>query len=57
MNAFAFAAQTVNLRMMAVAVALGISIPALVYALTRVRRSREGCIMATEHMSQAELDA
>jgi hypothetical protein len=36
MNAFAFAAQTVNPWMMAAAVVLGISIPTLVYALTRV---------------------
>jgi hypothetical protein len=36
MNAFAFAAQTVNPWMMAAAIALGIAIPALIYALTRV---------------------
>jgi len=36
MNAFAFAAQTVNPWMMAAAVTLGVAIPALIYALTRV---------------------
>jgi hypothetical protein len=36
MNAFAFAAQTVNPWLMTAAVMLGIAIPALVYALTRV---------------------
>jgi hypothetical protein len=36
MNAFAFAAQTVNPWMMAAAVTLGIAIPALIYSLTRV---------------------
>ncbi len=36
MNAFAFAAQTINPWMMAAAVTLGIAIPALIYALTRV---------------------
>jgi hypothetical protein len=36
MNAFAFAAQTVNPWMMAAAVTLGIAIPSLIYALTRV---------------------
>src|SRR5258707_694749 len=36
MNAFAFAAQTVNPYMMAAAVTLGIAIPALIYPLTGV---------------------
>jgi hypothetical protein len=36
MNAFAFAAQVVNPWMMAAAVTLGVAIPALIYALTRV---------------------
>jgi hypothetical protein len=36
MNAFAFAAQTVNPWMMAAAVTLGVAIPSLIYALTRV---------------------
>ena len=36
MNAFAFAAQTVNPFMTAAAVTLGVAIPALIYALTRV---------------------
>jgi hypothetical protein len=36
MNAFAFAAQTATVYMMAAAITLGIAIPALVYALTRV---------------------
>ncbi len=36
MNAFAFAAQTTNVWMMAAAVSLGIAIPTLIYALTRV---------------------
>jgi hypothetical protein len=36
MNAFAFAAQTINPWMMAAAVALGVAIPALIYSLTRV---------------------
>jgi uncharacterized membrane protein len=35
MNAFAFAAQTVNPWMMSAAITLGIAIPALIYALTR----------------------
>jgi hypothetical protein len=35
MNAFAFAAQTVNPWMIAAAVALGVAIPALIYALMR----------------------
>jgi hypothetical protein len=36
MNAFAFAAQTVNPWMMAAAIAMGVAIPALIYALMRV---------------------
>jgi hypothetical protein len=36
MNAFAFAAQAGNAYMMAAAIALGVAIPALIYALTRV---------------------
>jgi hypothetical protein len=36
MNAFAFAAQTKTLRMLAAAITLGLAIPALIYALTRV---------------------
>jgi hypothetical protein len=36
MNAFAFAAQTITPWMMAAAVTLGVAIPALIYALTRV---------------------
>src|SRR6266853_921357 len=36
MNAFAFASQTVNPWMMAAAVTLGVAIPSLIYALTRV---------------------
>jgi hypothetical protein len=36
MNAFAFAAQTTTLWMMGAAITLGIAIPALIYALTRV---------------------
>jgi hypothetical protein len=36
MNAFAFAAQTINPWMMAAAVTLGVAIPALIYSLTRV---------------------
>jgi hypothetical protein len=36
MNAFAFAAQTANPFMTAAAVTLGVAIPALIYALTRV---------------------
>ena len=36
MNAFAFAAQTVNPYMMAAAVTLGVAIPGLIYALTHV---------------------
>jgi hypothetical protein len=36
MNAFAFAAQAVNPWMMAAAITLGVAIPALIYALTRV---------------------
>jgi hypothetical protein len=35
-NAFAFAAQTINIWMTAAAITLGIAIPALVYALMRV---------------------
>jgi hypothetical protein len=36
MNAFAFAAQAVNPWMMTAAITLGVAIPALIYALTRV---------------------
>jgi hypothetical protein len=36
MNAFAFAAQADGYTMMAAAVTLGVAIPALIYALTRV---------------------
>lgn len=36
MNAFAFAAQAGNHWMLAAAIALGVAIPALIYALTRV---------------------
>jgi hypothetical protein len=36
MNAFAFAAQTVSPWMMSAAITLGVAIPALIYALTRV---------------------
>lgn len=36
MNAFAFAARAVNPWMMAAAITLGVAIPALIYALTRV---------------------
>jgi hypothetical protein len=36
MNAFAFAAQAINPWMMAAAITLGVAIPALIYALTRV---------------------
>jgi hypothetical protein len=36
MNAFAFVAQTVSPWMMSAAITLGIAIPALIYALTRV---------------------
>jgi len=36
MNAFGFAAQTVSIPMTAAAITLGVSIPALLYALTRV---------------------
>jgi hypothetical protein len=36
MNAFAFAAQTATAYMMAAAITLGVAIPALIYALTRV---------------------
>jgi hypothetical protein len=36
MNAFAFCAQAVNPYMMAAAITLGIAIPGLIYALTRV---------------------
>lgn len=35
-NAFAFAAPTVSLWMMAAAVTLGVAIPALIFALTKV---------------------
>ena len=36
MNAFAFAAQTATAYMMASAITLGVAIPALIYALTKV---------------------
>jgi len=36
MNAFAFSAQAINSYMMAAGITLGVAIPALVYALTRV---------------------
>src|SRR5262249_58184343 len=36
MNAFAFAAQTASLPMTVAAITLGVSIPALIYALTSV---------------------
>jgi hypothetical protein len=36
MNAFAFAAQANGYVMMAAAITLGVAIPALIYALTRV---------------------
>jgi hypothetical protein len=36
MNAFAFAAATIAWPMMGAAVTLGVAIPALIYALTRV---------------------
>ena len=36
MNAFAFAAQASSLWMLAAAITLGVAIPALIYALTRV---------------------
>src|SRR5215468_11605367 len=46
MNAFAFGAQAVNQYMMAAGIALGVAIPALIYALTRV-----GAALATDcHM-------
>ena len=43
MNAFAFAAQAVNQYMMAAGITLGVAIPALTYALTRV-----GAALATD---------
>ena len=43
MNAFAFAAQADNQYMLAAGIALGIAIPALIYALTRV-----GAALATD---------
>ena len=36
MNAFAFAGQTTNPYMMAAAVTLGVAIPTLIFALTKV---------------------
>jgi hypothetical protein len=43
MNAFAFGAQAVNQYMMAAGIALGVAIPTLIYALTRV-----GAALATD---------
>ena len=43
MNAFAFAAQAINPYMMAAAITLGVAIPTLIYALTRV-----GAALATD---------
>jgi hypothetical protein len=43
MNAFAFGAQAVNQYMMAAGITLGVAIPALIYALTRV-----GAALATD---------
>ena len=48
MNAFAFAAQAVNQYMMAAGIALGVAIPALIYALTRV-----GAALATDCHARA----
>jgi len=48
MNAFAFGAQAVNQYMMAAGIALGVAIPALIYALTRV-----GAALATDCHARA----
>jgi hypothetical protein len=48
MNAFAFGAQAVNKYMMAAGIALGVAIPALIYALTRV-----GAALATDCHARA----
>src|SRR5262252_2736836 len=48
MNAFAFAAQVANVYMMAAGIALGVAIPALIYALTRV-----GAALATDCHARA----
>ena len=48
MNAFAFAAQAANPYMLAAAITLGVAIPTLVYALTRV-----GAALATDVHARA----
>ena len=48
MNAFAFGAQAINQYMMAAGIVLGVAIPALIYALTRV-----GAALATDCHARA----